>query len=135
MSEKSSLNRTLISLMIFYVFAVLFALLASATILLHVNPYSKCLLWDQNWWYYKIGSKKLWWLQLWGQLQKMWSNGKTYPKNWSNDNWWGHNGETHRCYWWQIESPCRFGSRSTAGSECCLATTSWMYRYLQYLGH
>ena len=48
MSEKSSLNRTLISLMIFYVFALLFALLASATILLHVNPYSKCLLYSSH---------------------------------------------------------------------------------------
>ena len=48
MSEKSSLNRTLISLMIFYVFAVLFALLASASILLHVNPYSKCLLYSSH---------------------------------------------------------------------------------------
>ena len=48
MSEKSSLNRTLISLMIFYIFAVLFALLASASILLHVNPYSKCLLYSSH---------------------------------------------------------------------------------------
>jgi len=54
MSEKSSLNRTLISLMIFYVLAALFAILASASILLHVNPYSKCLLYS-----YHIGNSEL----------------------------------------------------------------------------
>ena len=54
MSEKSPLNRTLISLMIFYIFGALFAILASGSILMHVNPYSKCLLYSSH-----IGGGKL----------------------------------------------------------------------------
>ena len=54
MSEKSPLNRTLISLMIFYIFGALFAILASGSILMHVNPYSKCLLFSSH-----IGGGKL----------------------------------------------------------------------------
>ena len=46
MSEKSALNRSLISLMVFYALAALTSILASASMLYHVTPQSKCLLYS-----------------------------------------------------------------------------------------
>ena len=46
MSEKSALNRALISLMVFYALAAVTSILASASMLYHVTPQSKCLLYS-----------------------------------------------------------------------------------------
>ena len=133
MSEKSPLNRTLISLMIFYIFGALFAILASGSILMHVNPYSKCLLYSSH-----IGGGKL---SYGNYASKYYLKISCVRTTYDNKNWIGiltthvyiyrlHDGRIclSRCCVGRVISICKImGWETQTGWACSNGVSSFLY--------